>query len=211
MNLRTIPIFPLSLVAYPGENLNLHIFEERYRQLVHDLNETGGTFAIPPYQEDKLKPIATELRLESIDQIYEDGRMDIKTKGVGILKIEKVINPMPGKLYAGAEVLKIDQDYHSDLALSKIILSKLEELFDIMKIEFELAPLEKFKVYNIAQKAGMSFEQEIELLKLNSEVARQQFLINHLETILPVLKEVEIMKKRIQMNGHFKNIIPPNI
>ena len=28
-----IPIFPLGIVVYPGENLNLHIFEPRYKQL----------------------------------------------------------------------------------------------------------------------------------------------------------------------------------
>src|SRR5216684_677688 len=33
----TLPLFPLGTVLYPGLLLPLHIFEERYRQLVHDL------------------------------------------------------------------------------------------------------------------------------------------------------------------------------
>ncbi len=31
-----IPIFPLNVVLYPGETLNLHIFEPRYKELVKE-------------------------------------------------------------------------------------------------------------------------------------------------------------------------------
>src|SRR2546430_14567521 len=36
---QTMPLFPLGTVLYPGLVLPLHIFEERYRQLVRDLLE----------------------------------------------------------------------------------------------------------------------------------------------------------------------------
>jgi Lon protease-like protein len=36
-----IPIFPLSIVVFPGENLNLHIFEPRYRQLIRECSDSG--------------------------------------------------------------------------------------------------------------------------------------------------------------------------
>ncbi len=35
-----LPLFPLGLVLYPGEAVPLHIFEERYRDLVRYCLET---------------------------------------------------------------------------------------------------------------------------------------------------------------------------
>ena len=37
-----IPIFPLNLVVYPGEKLNLHIFEPRYKQLIRECHANGN-------------------------------------------------------------------------------------------------------------------------------------------------------------------------
>jgi len=51
---RFLPLFPLSLVVFPGEYLNLHIFELRYRQLINECDEEGMTFGIPPAFENKL-------------------------------------------------------------------------------------------------------------------------------------------------------------
>ena len=42
-----IPIFPLSIVVYPGEDLNLHIFEPRYKQLIAECIATKKPFGIP--------------------------------------------------------------------------------------------------------------------------------------------------------------------
>ena len=42
-----IPIFPLSIVVYPGEELNLHIFEPRYKQLITESYQANRSFGIP--------------------------------------------------------------------------------------------------------------------------------------------------------------------
>jgi len=42
-----IPIFPLGIVVYPGENLNLHIFESRYKQLIQECYSDAKPFGIP--------------------------------------------------------------------------------------------------------------------------------------------------------------------
>jgi hypothetical protein len=50
-----IPIFPLSIVVYPGEDLNLHIFEPRYKQLISECNTTKKPFGIPTVIDKKMK------------------------------------------------------------------------------------------------------------------------------------------------------------
>ncbi|MEO1628994.1 MAG: LON peptidase substrate-binding domain-containing protein, partial [Bacteroidota bacterium] len=46
------PLFPLKLVVYPGEQLNLHIFEPRYKQLIRECEQNKVTFGIPAFIND---------------------------------------------------------------------------------------------------------------------------------------------------------------
>lgn len=207
--MRQIPIFPLGLVAYPTEKLNLHIFEPKYKQLVHECIDENRTFGIPPYQEGKDFNICTEMRILEIEKTYDDGRMDVRTYGLGLCKIHDVENPVKGKLYAGATVSKIDNDMNGDMILSQKIIVLLERLFVAMNIEYPLPDSIHFHVYDIAHKAGLNFKQEIEILELTNEIDRQEYLQRHLHTMVPMVLEMENMRRKIQMNGHFKNVIPP--
>jgi len=54
-----IPIFPLNIVVYPGEHLNLHIFEPRYKQLISECSEAGKPFGIPTVLENKMNDMGT--------------------------------------------------------------------------------------------------------------------------------------------------------
>ena len=73
-----IPIFPLALVVYPGEKLNLHIFEPRYRQLISDCVENKKPFGIPAVLKNNLAEMGTLVQVTEISKMYEDGKMDIK-------------------------------------------------------------------------------------------------------------------------------------
>ena len=87
-----LPLFPLGTVLYPGLLLPLHIFEERYRQLVRDLLANGeaprfGVVAIREGREtgvsgvSALYPVGCTAMLRQV-QKYPDGRYDIVTVGV---------------------------------------------------------------------------------------------------------------------------------
>ena len=81
-----IPIFPLNSIAYPGQLLNLHIFEPRYKQLITECKEQSKTFGIPSVFKDTLNEYGTEMELLEISKIYPGGEMDIKTKGTEAIK-----------------------------------------------------------------------------------------------------------------------------
>ena len=49
-----IPIFPLEIVVYPGEKLNLHIFEPKYKQLISECYKNKKPFGIPPVLKNKI-------------------------------------------------------------------------------------------------------------------------------------------------------------
>lgn len=204
-----IPAFPLSLIAFPGEHLNLHIFEPRYKQLIHECDTRGITFAILPVYDDKDIRFATEMRLLEISRTYADGKMDIKTEGVGLLAMMDYFPQHPNKLYPGIEFERLAWDDEPDIEKNLTILDRLASLYAIMNIDnVKIYPPERFRTYQIAHKIGLNVDQEIHFLSLSRERDRQDFVLDHLEQLLPVVKEMEILRKRAEMNGHFKNVIP---
>lgn len=201
-----LPLFPLNLVVFPHEDLNLHIFEPRYRQLVNESLDERKTFGIPAFVNNKLLGYGTEVHVNQLAKRYGDGRMDIKTKGLRIFRIVDFQNPVKGKLYAGGEVVFIQNEDLSE-EINPYLLSLVEKLYQLLKVKVdydqpEYAPFS----YRIVHKIGISLAEEYELLTMSSEKERQQKLIEHLEFITPIVAEVERTKERIAMNGHFKDL-----
>lgn len=205
-----LPLFPLGLVAYPGEKLNLHIFEPRYKQLIREVEHNKTTFGIPAFVDKKIMPIGTEMKLLSIEKRNADGSMDIKTLGVGVFRTEEFYSVAPGKLYAGADIKRLPLTDDSDLILNEKILTKIEELFALLKMNKKTPKSPSmFRIFDIAHYIGLNIQQEYALLTVPTELERQQFVIQHLEKLIPMITNIEESKKRAQMNGHFKNVVPP--
>ena len=119
-----IPIFPLDIVVYPGEPLNLHIFEPRYKQLIKDCTQDKKHFGIPSALNKKIEELGTLMEIIEIVKEYENGEMDIKTKGISVFRILEVIKEIPDKLYCGA-IVNYPQNTttQGDSDLANLILS----------------------------------------------------------------------------------------
>lgn len=207
-----LPLFPLQLVVFPSENLNLHIFEPRYKQLIKECEEEGKTFGIPAFIGKKVQEYGTEIELIQIVKESPSGEMDIKTRGIGLFRIDTFHRVVEGRLYSGADIERLDFSTNSDILLNNTIYALVEELFQILKINKTLPEdQDNFSTYEIAHHIGLSVEQEYELLCIRSAYERQEYIKSHLMKLIPVVREMERLRERVQMNGHFKNIIPPKI
>ena len=206
-----LPLFPLNLVAYPGEKLNLHIFEPRYRQLIDECIEQQTTFGIPAYVNNTLPGYGTEMEVMELVTRYDDGRMDIRTQGQRVFSLLEFENPAPGKLYAGGEAHFYPEPEKSSLMLPRL-LELVEKLYGFFKSEPPVkVTLPQPVSYQIAHGVGLSLEGEYELLALETEIERQEFLIEHLQEVLPVVENMERTKARIQMNGDFREFGSPEL
>ena len=202
-----IPIFPLGIVLYPGEKLNLHIFEPRYKQLITESFATKKPFGIPAVIDDKINELGTLVQVTEISQVYEDGKMDIKTEGLQVFKLLEIISELPDKLYGGAIVAYPDSNENGNRTLMNGIILGIKELHKLLKIDKKfLKPDEELWSYDVAHHAGMSLQQEYELLELLQELQRQEYLKRHLTKVIPVLAEMEMLKEKVKLNGHFKNL-----
>jgi uncharacterized protein len=202
-----IPVFPLGIVVYPGEELNLHIFEPGYKQLITDIKESKKPFGIPAVINNKVNEMGTLVELLEISKLYDNGEMDIKTRGLKVFRVLEFVKSIPDKLYSGAIVNYPDNDTKGNNALMKKVLFALRQLHASLKVNKNFGKPEKeLTSYEIAHHAGLSINEEYELLQLMHEMQRQQYLKQHLQKILPVVTQVEILKEKIHLNGHFKNL-----
>lgn len=202
-----IPIFPLGIVVYPGEQLNLHIFEPRYKQLIKECFETKKPFGIPPVIDNKINETGTLVKVIEITTVYDDGKMDVKTEGLEVFTILELINQLPEKLYSGAIVnYPVNIESGSRVLMQTIVIA-IRELHKLLKINKDFKkPDEELWSYDVAHHAGLSLTEEYELLQLMNELQREEYLKRHLKKVIPVIAEMETLKERVQLNGHFKNI-----
>jgi uncharacterized protein len=202
-----LPIFPLEIVVYPGDELNLHIFEPRYQQLINDTVKTKQSFGIPAVINRKLAGLGATVKLGSVANVQPDGQMDIKTEGQRIFRVVRWLKLYPGKLYSAAVVEYPAIDENGDAALMGKIVAEVKKLHDLLNVKRKLPrPGAKLTSYDLAHHMGLKLEQEYALLGLFSEAARQKYLLRHLEQVLPVVASMEALKEKIQFNGHFKNL-----
>lgn len=202
-----IPIFPLGIVVYPGEQLNLHIFEPRYRQLINECHASGKPFGIPSVINDRICEMGTLVRIREISEVYEDGKMDIKTEGLQVFRMLEMINSLPDKLYSGAIVSYPENNEQGNRSLMQGIVAGIKELHKLLQVEKKFPkPEEELWSYDVAHHAGLSLQEEYELLQLMQELQRQEYLKRHLRKVIPVLAEMEALKEKVKLNGHFKNL-----
>jgi Lon protease-like protein len=203
-----LPLFPLNTVIYPTEELNLHIFESRYRQLINDCLKEEKTFGIPVYLDQKVQAFGTEVSILQIVNQYADGRMDIRIKGERVFKLLEFVNPMPEKLYAGGQVDFSELTDDSDVVGKVLLMEAVQQLYEIMKVSLKIEGDKPLLSYRIAHKVGLSSKQEYELLSMAGESERIDFLMEHLQKSIPTVREMERMKEIVRMNGHFRHFDP---
>ena len=205
---KDIPLFPLNIVAYPGELVNLHIFEPRYRQLVQDCLDGDGKFGIPSYVNNKME-FGTEVEILKVEKVYQDGRMDIRTRGTEIFEIVEFQDTWNGKLYAGGTVKFLENDFDFSFEGRERMFTLATELFSWLHMSDKMKLGESSNSYSIAHKIGLNIEEEYNFLQILNESARIEFIIGHLANLIPALERAQSAKEKIKLNGHFKHLTPP--
>jgi Lon protease-like protein len=202
-----IPIFPLGIVVYPDENVNLHIFEPRYKQLEKECSDNKKPFGIPAVIDNRLQEKGTLVVVSEVSKIYDNGEMDIKTKGEKVFRMLEVIKEVPDKLYSGAIVNYPDNKEQGDIDLMRRVMKGIRELHKLLNVSKDFKkPDEELKTYEVAHHVGLTLQEEYELLGLLDELQRQEYLKRHLTKVLPLVAEMEGLKEKIKQNGHFKNL-----
>ncbi|QQS38036.1 MAG: LON peptidase substrate-binding domain-containing protein [Ignavibacteriales bacterium] len=201
-----IPLFPLKLVVFPGSKYPLHIFEPRYKKMINWCLENNSGFGVCSFLNDEISRIGTYVRIDTILRKHENGEMDIIVKGMSRISIIDI------SIHDDGYHLGNTLDY-SDItsAINEKSLSVLKNSFEslISQVDFKLD--ESFwksfertnlKSFKLAEKSGLSLDQQQELITITNENSRIDFLINHLEKLNKEIQEKSVLKKIIAADGY---------
>lgn len=202
-----IPIFPLGIVVYPGEKLNLHIFEPRYKQLISECHSAKKPFGIPTVIGNKVQDFGSLVEIKEITTVHENGEMDIKTVGLRVFRILELIKEIPDKLYSGAIVNYPETYEKGNPELMRKVMNSIRDLHELLKVSKDFKREDsEIRSFDVAHHIGMSLEEEYELLGLLDERQRQEYLKRFLAKVIPMVAGMEQLKEKIKLNGHFKNL-----
>ena len=207
----SLPLFPLGLVLYPGEQLPLHIFEERYKDLAHYCTEHDVPFGIVLVEDGSLAEMGTTARIEDVAKQYDDGRMDIVVVGEERFRLESIYDR---KSYYTADVTLVeDANEPADLSLKERVITQHMKLLELAgrTVRPDLYDDVDNLSFVLAQNAGLENTQKQHVLQLDSERERIEYLIEHFEDLIPQVEQEDDVRRRIQSNGHFKNFPPEQI
>lgn len=133
-----IPLFPLGVVLLPDMRLPLHIFEERYKIMIGECLAAETPFGIVLFDGQAIRSVGCMARITEVLKRYEDGRLDIVTRGGARFVIREVIQE---KAYMEARVLFFDdgaEEAEDDLA--DVVDNAWKLLKEMVEIEVGFAP-----------------------------------------------------------------------
>jgi Lon protease-like protein len=197
-----IPLFPLDLVLFPGVPLPLHIFEQRYREMIAECIASNALFGVVRAQREGLAVVGCSAQVVRVLHSYPDGRNDILTQGIDRFEIEQLDD---SRSFLQAEVdLLPDTGAAADRSAREECVALH---FETMRLLGTAEPgvslsLDEPLAYLLAASipADLNFQQA--LLAMRSDRERTETLSSYYRAILPKLRSGAKASERASTNGH---------
>jgi Lon protease-like protein len=213
-----LPLFPLKLVLFPGMNLPLHIFEERYKRMIAQCLKEKSEFGIVLAHEDEetgesgIAAAGCSALVTNVVRQYEDGRMDIIVRGV---RRFEVVNLNQDEPCLRGEVLFFDDEEAGDAPPADTRRDQALRLCDeVMRMipsrdlaaGAELPERDAGQLsYEVVAQLPIALNFRQTLLELRSETARLDELIQHLTQLKGFLAKLTAARVKAGSNGHGRN------
>jgi Lon protease-like protein len=199
---RLIPLFPLQVVVFPRTPLPLHIFEERYKDMVGGAMRDNSEFGVVLAKDGGIVNAGCTVTVEKLLQMYPDGRMDVMTRGQRRFEI---LSLNEEKDYLQAEVNFFDDEDPVDPSpeLRDQALSNYQTLIHLPGADPRPEPdlADRQLSFQLARHLpDLDFLSA--LLRHRSETERLKQLNQYLALYIPRQRTVERMKELAPTNGH---------
>lgn len=203
-----LPLFPLNVVLFPRGPLPLHIFEERYRQMVAAVLEDDGVFGVICAEGAGAARTGCCAKIVKIIKRYDDGRLDILSMGVRRFRITRLLRE---KTYLQARVRYFeDSTARGPAELVDRCLRLFYEIYDTTPGNLPLADLEQCSAsvasFYVAHFSDLALPQKQQLLELTDPEARLLQIHAALEQRQGEQRERLARSRLVQSNGH----LPPH-
>lgn len=205
-----LPLFPLPIVALPGETVPLHIFEERYKAMIAacrtgDPEAPFSPFGITLVRAGGVAEVGCAVTVRKVVREYPDGRLDLVAVGGAPFAVAELLDG-PDYLRARVELLE-DADEVVDAALQlqvHALALKLTEVFGREPGEVVRRPARSFAV---AVAVGLDTADRQRLLELRSENGRLAVLAEVFRRVIAeVGDDADAVRRTIGGNGKLRTL-----
>jgi len=198
-------LFPLGLVLLPTERVPLHIFEQRYRELIGESLERGQPFGIVFADEDGLRQVGTLATVTEVVERFADGRLNIVVEGGSRFRLLELTE---GRAFVTGRIEAVDDQHDpadpSDIERALTLFTRLVELTSA-DVEPPAAETPELS-FAIAGRFEFSPEIKQELLDESSERVRLSRLCELLAIAAETVERQKEIAARAQSNG---KVVPP--
>jgi Lon protease-like protein len=194
------PLFPLGLVALPGELVPLHIFEDRYKAMMNRCLTTEDEFGIVWLSDDGLRDIGCAMEIEKVLEQLEDGRMNLLARGTRPVRVleRQAHLPYPAGIVEFIEDRPEEPDDELAAAARAAYADLVHRATDR---ELEAAELDSMTAYAMAATVDFGLEAKQGLLDLRSENARLRLVARLFRAATKRLDFVDRAQARARSNG----------
>ena len=198
-----LPLFPLTLVLLPRTPLPLHIFEDRYKEMIGEALDADTEFGIVLVMKRGLAGIGCTARIRELLRKLEDGRMDILAEGrqrFEILSTDNERNFLRGRV----------RYFQDDMSLEpppEVLVQKVVRLYYALRNLDDALPELRLNEAQISFQLGQATDDLVvrqHLLQSKSEEERLVRLADHFPQLLEERREMARLKRVIPTNGHGK-------
>ena len=196
-----IGLFPLELVLMPGERVPLHIFEDRYRDLIGECIAEDSEFGLILETEDGLRDVGTKTAIVELIDTFDDGRMNVLVEGRERFRVVELTEGRPfltaeiEELEDDGELPEADEVDHAVDVFRRLVA--VAEADEIDEPEAESTALS----FELASRVDFGHDLKQELLELRSERVRLKRLSELLEEAVEALAREREVRQRASGNG----------
>ncbi len=196
-----IGLFPLGLVLLPTERIPLHIFEERYQELIRECVAEEREFGLLLEGAE----VGTRAAVMQVLQELADGRLNIAVEGRGRFR---VVEPTAGRSFLTARVEPVeDEDGHADPEDVERALALFRRLVELTGSDVDMPTTDSpLLAFELAARVDFGNDLKQQLLELRSAQERIARLIMLLERATEAIAAEQAVEKHASTNGR---VSPP--
>jgi Lon protease-like protein len=195
-----LPLFPLQVVLLPGGELPLHIFEDRYKEMIGEVIRDRLEFGVVLANEKGIVNTGCTATIDQVLRQYPDGRMDIMTRGRRRFEI-MLLNDERSFLRGAVEFFDDEDPLEPGDELQQRAIRGYNELQAVSSsdpLHEGDAGLLSFRLADSVQ--DLSFRQV--LLNLRSETERLKRIAEFLPNYVSKQRRIQRIKELAPRNGH---------
>ena len=189
-----LPLFPLPLVLFPESDLVLHIFEERYKQMIRDCLLNRWEFGILLMRVDGFETVGCTAAITEILRSYRNGELDILVRGKRRFEISKLNREKP-YLRGAAAFFEDDASEPPSESLQQEATEHYDRLSELLRADDPSLkpPALSLHVghlsFQIMTAIPADYSSQQRLLTLRSERDRLVQVILHMQQLIEFLEK----------------------